>query len=227
MSPSTILMIPVLLFSVSLHEFAHAYAAYWGGDDTASRAGRITLNPIAHIDPVGTILVPLICLVQSVVTGTTFFFGWAKPVPVNSNRLRKRSYDVIVSVAGVFANFMLVILAAVILKILYATGTMRSIAESNYKNFEIIRDLGVNFIALNVLLGLFNLIPIPPLDGSHVFYHYFVRPVTRDHPLFKIYQVLERFGFFILLAFLFVIPPQVNPFYIVYNFSLYFILSLI
>lgn len=208
-NPEFILMLPVLLFSLSLHEFAHALVALWAGDDTAARAGRLTLNPLSHIDPVGTVLVPLLCLI-----GGGFFIGWAKPVPVNPNRFKKLVWDVYVSVAGPASNFLLAIIAILIFKAIVMThilGTM-NLSEDV---MGIIKILISGFISINVLLGLFNLIPIPPLDGSHIFFHFFVRSRTRDNIMFMVFRFLERFGFLILMILLFAIPYNFNPFYLV------------
>jgi len=225
-NPQIILMLPVLLFSLSLHEFAHALAAKWAGDDTATRLGRLTLNPLAHIDPVGTVIVPLICLAQAMTGGGRFFFGWAKPVPVNSNRFKKLIWAVYVSGAGPCANFSLVILFTLILKLMYKTRFLLSGLVSS-DAAEAVSMLFVQFIGLNVLLGLFNLIPIPPLDGSHIFFHFFVRPHKQDHAMFKLFKFLERFGFLLLLFLLFAIPDEINPFYLVYNRSIMLIFKFI
>ena len=220
-NPQYILMIPVLLFSISLHEYAHARAAWLAGDDTASRAGRLTLNPIVHIDPFGSILVPAMCMFFG-----GFFIGWAKPVPVNPNQFKKSIWDVWVSLAGPASNFLIVIVATIVFKIILVSGILDSGALSE-KSAEIIFYLMGHFISLNVLLGLFNLIPIPPLDGSHIFFHFFVKPHTRDHPMFQLFHFLERFGFILLIVLLFSIPQQVNPFYLIYNTALRVIFTLI
>ena len=225
-NPQFILMLPVLLFSLSLHEFAHALAAKWAGDDTATRLGRLTLNPLAHIDPVGTVIVPLICLVQAMTGGGGFFFGWAKPVPVNSNRFKKLVWEVYVSGAGPCANFSLVILFTMILKLMFQTRFLPLPFISSDASEAIVM-LFVQFIGLNVLLGLFNLIPIPPLDGSHIFYYFFVLPHTKDHAIFKIYTFLERYGFLLLMFLLFASPSERNPFYLVYNKAIMLIFKFI
>ena len=211
-----ILMIPVLLFSLSLHEFAHAQAALWAGDDTALRAGRLTLNPIAHIDPIGTLLLPLLFLLRALSGGGGIFFGWAKPVPVNPNRFKRLIWDVYVSFAGPASNFILAILSAIIFKIIIMAQLIQRL-DLKPELWEIIMMLIFNFIALNVLLGLFNLIPIPPLDGSHIFFHFFIRPRTRDHVLFKLFAFMERFGFIILLIFFYALPSALNPFSYIFS----------
>ncbi|MBN1902320.1 site-2 protease family protein [Candidatus Sumerlaeota bacterium] len=218
-NPQYILMLPVLLFSLSFHEFAHALAAWWAGDDTAARMGRLTMNPISHIDPIGTIVVPAICLFQSMAGGGGFFFGWAKPVPVNPGRFRKTIWDVYVSFAGPASNFILVVIFAVIVKILYKTEILYSSRFSREVQ-DMIYQLAFSFISLNALLGLFNLLPIPPLDGSHIFYHFLVRPHSRDHVLFKIFEIMERYGFILLMALIFAVPVEINPFYLIFNLSM-------
>ena len=214
-----ILTIPVLFFSLSLHEYAHARAALWAGDDTALRAGRLTLNPIAHVDPIGTVFLPLLFLVRALSGGGGFFFGWAKPVPVNPARFRKAIWDVYVSFAGPASNFILAIISAIIFKIIFMANIPQKI-ELNPELWQVLMLLIFNFIALNVLLGLFNLIPIPPLDGSHIFFHFFVRPLTRDHILFQLFMFLERFGFIVLLLFFYGIPSGLNPFSYLFKLTL-------
>lgn len=212
-------MLPVLLFSLSFHECAHALAAWWAGDDTAARMGRLTLNPISHIDPVGTVIVPMICLFQSMAGGGGFFFGWAKPVPVNPARFKKSIWNVYVSFAGPASNFLLVIIFTIITKVLHKTGILYSPRFSDDAQ-QVVFQLAFGFITLNVLLGLFNLLPIPPLDGSHIFYHFFVKPHTRDHILFKIFGFLEKYGFIMLMVLIFAVPQNINPFYIIFRISL-------
>ena len=212
LNPELILMLPVLLFSLSLHEFAHALVALWAGDDTAARAGRLTLNPISHIDPVGTVLVPLICLM-----GTGFFVGWAKPVPVNPNRFKKLVWDVYVSVAGPASNFLLAVIAILIYKTIVMTHFLETTNLSEDIKGIITIVLKYGFIYMNIFLGLFNLIPIPPLDGSHIFFHFFVRSRTRDNIMFMVFRFLERFGFLILMILLFAFPRELNPFYLMFG----------
>ncbi len=213
-NPEFLIMIPVLLFSISLHEYAHGLAAKWGGDLTAQAAGRLTLNPIAHIDPVGTIFVPFICMIMG-----GFFIGWAKPVPVNPNNFRKSSWNVVVSIAGPLSNFFLVVIFVLLFKATVMSGILFS-GRLSPNAIKLVTTIMVDFIVLNVLLGLFNLIPIPPLDGSHIFYHYFVRPHTRDHVMFKVFEFMQRFGFLLLFILIFGIPGRINPFYRLIHFTL-------
>ncbi len=154
------LSVIILIFSVIIHEVMHGYAALMFGDRTAEKAGRLTLNPIPHIDPIGTILLPGILLLLPLLTGTSpgFLIGWAKPVPVNPLNFRdlKRG-EIFVSLAGVGANFALALVFAVLYHIVSAFSP--SLLALNVLEFG---------VQINLVLGVFNLLPIPPLDGSKV-----------------------------------------------------------
>ena len=146
---TTVILIAVLVPSVILHEISHGAVALVFGDDTAKRAGRLTLNPVAHIDPLGTIVLPLILAL----TGAGMF-GWAKPVPVDPGRLRNpRRHGLLVSLAGPATNIVIALAAALLLRPFHRGGTA-----------EVLFFVGV----INVVLAAFNLLPIPPLDGSAV-----------------------------------------------------------
>ena len=177
-----VFQIVVLLFAVSLHESAHAWMAWRLGDPTARMLGRITLNPIKHIDPVGSIVVPII-------TGFMgYTFGWAKPTPVNTRYFKHIVRDdIMTSVAGPLSNFLLAIVAVVALKIIAVSSVTGTVAVSDSLAFifapgqthgfqtnsslNAIAVLLCDAVFVNVILGIFNLIPIPPLDGSHAVRH--------------------------------------------------------
>jgi len=153
------------LFSVVAHEYAHAEAAYRQGDDTAYMLGRLTLNPLKHIDPIMTVLVP----VALWLTNAGFIFGAAKPVPVNPRKYRKFVRgDVIVSLAGIVVNLGLFV---VFTGLFGAVGLIGQRVPSLTGSLGILQEMTYQGMRLNLVLAFFNLIPIPPLDGSHVFYH--------------------------------------------------------
>jgi Zn-dependent protease len=141
----------VIILSAIIHEYAHGWMAYREGDPTAKYAGRLTLNPLAHIDLWGTILMPLLLLYFA-----SFFFGYAKPVPINPNNFRnQRRGLILVSVAGVGANFLIALILGLIIRF--------------FPDLTIVPSLGF-IIYVNIWLGLFNLIPVPPLDGSKLIF---------------------------------------------------------
>ncbi len=181
--------IVILLFSVIVHEIMHGLAALHFGDHTAERAGRLTLNPIPHIDPIGTILVPALFLLPSLLGGGSgFIIGWAKPVPVNPlNFSNIRTGELVVAFAGVAANFTLAILAATIYHLPF-TGSFNPVVPA-LLSFT---------VTMNLILGIFNLFPIPPLDGSKILLSQLPTKLAIE------YQKLERYGLFILLILWFV-----------------------
>jgi Zn-dependent protease len=177
---ATVWALPVI-FAVTLHEAAHGFVALRFGDDTALRAGRVSLNPLNHVDPFGTILLPLMLLV----TRSGFLFGYAKPVPVNFGRLRPlRVGMVLVALAGPATNVLLAIISALMA---YGLFLLPSSAELWA------RDNLQNSIELNVILCVFNLLPLPPLDGGRVAVGVLPRPLAR--PLARI----EPYGMTILM----------------------------
>ena len=178
------LSIIVLLFSVILHEVMHGLVALKFGDTTAQRAGRLTLNPLPHIDPLGTILLPAILIL----TGSPILFGWAKPVPVNPLNFKNiRRGELFVSSAGILANFGLAILAALLYHFL----------DSLPQTFPALLGAVLRFtVTINLVLGIFNLFPIPPLDGSKVLMSQLPLHLARQ------YQKIEPYGILILLIFM-------------------------
>ena len=147
-----------LVVAVILHEISHGVVALWFGDRTAKEAGRLTLNPVPHIDPFGSIVLPAMGAIAGLPV-----FGYAKPVPVNPNRLHKPRRDMLyVSLAGPATNLMLMLVAAIVARVLYQNGPDVLFYDQLPLGTRII----FTFAVVNLLLGLFNLLPIPPLDGS-------------------------------------------------------------
>ena len=180
--------------AIVLHEVSHGYGAYRLGDPTAKRAGRLTLNPLAHIDPFGTVLLPLMLMVAHAPV-----FGYAKPVPYNPSYFQdKRKGDVIVGLAGPAANLAQALLGSAIAWLLY--GVAGSLSESNVV-FSYFYGLFLPYyVLINLFLMFFNLLPIPPLDGSCI-YVYLVPKNRMD-----IYYKIERYAMPVLLILLFVLP---------------------
>lgn len=184
---------PIFLFSLSVHEAAHAITAYWGGDATSAFKGRITLNPISHIDPIGTILIPLFAPLLGIP-----LIGWAKPVPVNSLNFRRGDgYDVVVAMAGPFSNLLIALFTVAIFQIFFLMYSLGWIGDE--KVFEVGRTFFIWMVQINILLMFFNLIPVPPLDGSWLVWHFF----AKNHPVAReIFERVRGFGMFILLLLL-------------------------
>lgn len=159
-------LIPILLFSVIVHEMAHGYMALKLGDPTAKDLGRLTFNPIPHIDPIGSILVPLV----SYLAAGSVFIAWAKPVPVNpANFKNLRRDDILVSVVGPLSNLVVALFCTmgyvVVLQFIPAEGMDVSNVD---QSLFLISDMMLMGITLNIYLAVFNMLPVPPLDGSHV-----------------------------------------------------------
>ena len=186
--------IVVLLFAISVHESAHAWMANRLGDPTAKMLGRVSLNPIVHIDPFGTILVPALLVLFGFPA-----FGWAKPTPVDTRNFKNIVRDdVLTAVAGPVSNFLTAFLSVIAIAMLFH-GTMRGI-PLNFRRADIggpLFQLFSSAITINIVLAVFNLIPLPPLDGSHVIRHFL------SYESLKLY---DRFGYFGLMIIMFVLP---------------------
>lgn len=176
----------IIVPSAIIHEYFHAWVANQLGDPTAKRAGRLTINPLAHIDPFGTIFLPLILLIA----GSRFLFAYARPVPFNPYLLRNQKYGpALVALAGPLANFLLALIFGLLIRLLPPTP------------FTFFLSM---VVLANVLLMVFNLIPVPPLDGSRILFSFLPSSSLR-------YQLaLERYGFIIILALLFFASPIIS-----------------
>jgi Zn-dependent protease len=184
--------------AIICHEVMHGYAAYRLGDPTAKNAGRLSLNPIKHIDPFGTIILPLILMVMN---GP--IFGYAKPVPYNPSYFKnKRRGDLIVGLAGPLANLLLAFLGAIVAWILYPAAQSGLLANTFFNYFYLL--FLPYFTLINLYLMFFNLLPVPPLDGSSIFA--FILP---ERFLPKYYQI-EHYAMPVLLIILFVLPYICN-----------------
>lgn len=179
--------------AIILHEISHGYAAFLLGDDTAKRAGRLSINPIRHIDPVGTIILPATMLI---LTQGAYFFGWAKPVPINPRAFKnQREGMLLTGAAGPVTNIALAALAGLVVRV---AGGSPVFGASLFG--VALADVVLFFCRANLVLAFFNLIPIPPLDGSRVV-QYFLPDRMRDA-----YHSVERYGFFILIGVSWLLP---------------------
>lgn len=193
--PAAIVVGIMLLVGLPVHEFSHALAAFRLGDGTAKLFGRLTLNPVAHFDPVGGTLLAL-TFIGSAATGGALGFGWAKPTPVNPfNLAGGRRGEAMVAAAGPISNLVLAIAGALPLRYLLANPELATQIP-----LIVLQVLDL-FVQINLLLMVFNLIPIPPLDGSKVLFAFLDRRTE-----YQVRPFLEQYGFFILLAVL-IFPP--------------------
>ena len=169
-------LIPILFFSIVIHEFFHGYVALKAGDPTAKYAGRLTLNPIPHIDPIGTIFLPLLLIISK----SSFLFGWAKPVPVNPMNFRDPGKDnVKVAAAGPLSNFGLALVFSILC----------IIVENLFSIRNVIFTIFLYGIKINLVLAFFNLIPVPPLDGSHILEYFLPLHLKESYYHFMEYKI--------------------------------------
>lgn len=182
----TIFYLLILLMSVVIHEVSHGFMAESFGDDTARDAGRLTLNPLKHIDLFGSIILPILLFVTTSATGHPFVFGWAKPVPYNPDNLSNKKWGTIaVAAAGVIANIIIAVIFGMIIR--FSAGY--NFSSSFY---TIISEI----VLINLALAIFNLVPIPPLDGSKILFS--LLPAS----LYGIMEFMERYGFVLLIIFI-------------------------
>ena len=182
----SIQLVPFIM-AVVFHEYAHGFVAHYWGDDTAKSKGRLTLNPIPHMDPLGTIIFPVI----NMLSGMNILFGWAKPVPINPSQFRKFRPGLFwVSLAGPGMNFLLAVVSAFLFCAIHAW-----VPTTFYLQEPLIAMTYVS-ISLNFALGIFNLIPLPPLDGSKIVEAFLPIAAARK------YETIAKYSFFILIALL-------------------------
>jgi len=177
-----IILVPVILFSLTIHEYAHALVAYRLGDDTAKRQGRLSLNPLVHLDVLGTLLLFIV------------HFGWAKPVPVDPRNFRNPKKDMLmVAIAGPISNILTAIAAAVILKALFENFA----AIPPGSGADVAVRMLVWFMYIGIVLAVFNMIPVPPLDGSRVLYGLLPDSLAYRYARFETYGIFILFAFFL------------------------------
>ena len=189
-----IFLIVVLIFSIVIHEISHGAMANYLGDPTAKYAGRLTLNPIKHLDPIGSVLLPIFLVIMANITGGGIIFGWAKPVPINPYNFRDQKYGSLkVSLAGPGANLIIALFFGLLLRFLSLPSAFSGLIVM----FSYI-------VYINILLAVFNLLPIPPLDGSHILFTFL------PHSMQNVKVFLSQFGFFILLFIIFFLFPWLS-----------------
>jgi len=191
--PQLVIYMVVLLLAISAHEAAHAWMSSKFGDDTARLLGRVTLNPMAHTDPIGTLLIPIVGFIFGAMGGGRLpLIGWGKPTPVNPLRWRNKDLaNVMVSIAGILANLLIAIIAFTILKVLLVTGYYHRIPEGLIEPISLFLEF---LLTMNISLAVFNLLPFPPLDGSKILETFL--PASMQPAL----ETLERYGYLILMV---------------------------
>lgn len=208
---SVIFGIAILILSVVVHEVSHGYAAYLLGDGTAKRAGRLTMNPLAHLDLTGSVIVPLLL----VILPGNFIFGWAKPVPYNPYNLKNQKWGpAIVAAAGPLANFLLAAVFGIVSMLMplmapvkagIAFGTITSFGLMGGDFYISLYSFFSMIVWINIFLGIFNLVPIPPLDGSKVLFS------ALPYKWRNIQLFLEKYGLFVLIFFIFSFAAYLAP----------------
>jgi len=192
--PQLVIYMVVLLLAISAHEAAHAWMSWKFGDDTAYLLGRVTLNPVSHTHPIGTLLIPIMMFILSHVSSPLAaipLIGWGKPTPVNPLRWRNKDVaNIMVSIAGILANLLLATIAFVILKIMLLTDADYRLAASTQEPIFLFL---IQMLIMNISLAVFNLLPFPPLDGGRVLDS--ILPASARPVL----DFLEQYGFIILL----------------------------
>lgn len=190
----------VLLLAISAHEAGHAWMSYKFGDDTAYNQGRVTLNPVSHTDPIGTLLIPIVAFIAGAIggaLGSIPLIGWGKPTPVNPLKWRNKDLaNVMVSAAGILANIILIFIGIILAKILMTQGftAIDFFSKSTNPLIIFVGDL----MLLNLSLAVFNLLPFPPLDGSKILQTFLPESAN------PVFEMLEQFGFLILMLFIYV-----------------------
>jgi Zn-dependent protease len=192
-----IIYMVVLVFSISAHEAAHAWMSYKFGDDTAYLLGRVTLNPVSHTDPIGTLLIPIFNFVFA--GSGLFLIGWGKPTPVNPLKWTKKDLaNVMVSSAGIIANIIIAIVAFILIKVLNLPHPKLAAAVSTDAITEPLSLILYMFVMLNASLAVFNLLPLPPLDGSKILETFLPRSAE------PVLLMLEQYSFIILMALIYI-----------------------
>jgi len=183
-----------LAIAIIGHEIMHGYSAYKYGDTTAKNAGRLSLNPLVHVDPVGTVIVPLLLFIS----GAPFLFGWAKPVPINTHTvINNGGYNaaVVVSLAGIAFNFTCAILASIVLGVMSVSSVFDFVIATFF----------VQLLLYSVVLGVFNLWPIPPLDGSHAISYFMM-----NFGNFKLYEWFNKVGNYGMILIIAILATPLN-----------------
>lgn len=190
MDSNIIFTILILVFSVIIHEVSHGYAALFLGDPTAKYQGRLTLNPLKHLDPVGSVIVPILTSLSG------FTFGWAKPVPFNPYNLKNRRWgEAIVAFAGPFSNLAVALVFSILLRVL---GSASIASDSFFRLMAMV-------VLTNIVLAVFNLVPVPPLDGSKILFS--VLPPS----LRPVQDFLEKYGIVLVFVLVFFLWKFLNP----------------